>query len=254
MVSSLFSTNTGSRGAASGHRGWTCRSPGRPVSAVKRARCRRSSAPANCSTPQPCSGCTRVGRRTIWSGSPHHSTPRSSRASCWPRIARRFLNSPPRRSPARTSSEWRGLERQIEQRPGQAEQKVERDKDYAHEDQRACTAALHPPDSRPELVPLELGRYQREVEVCHFGVGGRRTRQHLPKPIWRSCDAHACEPPTEASCLPAANDLAADPQPLGKMPTFVPPGGRRGHHTAKCSQRFRNIGSTRRMCSQKSES
>jgi hypothetical protein len=98
-----------------------------------------------------------------------------------------------------------------------------------------------------------LRRDQREVEICHFGVGGRRTRQHLPKPIWRGCDAHACEPPTEASCLPAANDLASDPQPLGKLPTFVPPGGRRGHHTAKFSQRFSNIGSTRRMCSQKFE-
>src|ERR1700677_4100959 len=159
MVSSLSSTNAGSREAVSGHRGWTCRSPGHPVSGAKRALWHRSSASANCSTPRPCSGCTRVGKRTIGSGSPHHSTRRSSRASCCPRIARKFLNSPPRRSPARTTSEWRGLERQIEHGPGQAEQKVERDKDHAHEDQRACTAALHPPDSRPELVPLELGRY-----------------------------------------------------------------------------------------------
>src|ERR1700722_18023437 len=253
MVSSLFSTNTASRKAGSGHRWWTHRSPGHRASEAKRARCHRSSAPANCSTPQPCSGCTRVGRRTIWSGSPHRSTRRSSRAFCWPRIAKRFLDSPPRPSPARTTSEWRGFERQIEQGPGHAEQKVERDKDHAHEDQRACAAALHPPDSRPELVALELRRDQREVEIRHFGAGCRCTRQHLPEPIWRGCDAHACEAPTEASRLPATNDLAADPQPLGKLPTFVPPGGRRGHHTAKFSQRSSNIGGTRRMCPKKSE-
>src|ERR1700733_11359355 len=247
MVSSLFSTNTDSCGAASEHRGWTCRSPGHPASEAKRARCHRSSVRANCSTPRPCNGCIPVGWRTIWSGSPHRWTPRSSRASCWPRTARKFLNLPPRHSPARTTSERRGLQRQIEQGPGHTEQKVERDKDHAHEDQRACAAPLHPPDPPPELVALELRRDQREVEICHFGVGRRRTRQHLPKPIWGSCDAYACEAPTEASCVPTANDLTADSQSLGKLPTFVPPGGRRGHHTAKSSQRLSNIGSTRRM-------
>src|SRR5271168_60232 len=193
MVSSLFSTNAGSRKAVSGHRGWTYRSPGHPVSGAKRARCHRSSAPANCSTPRPCSGCIRVGRRTIWSGSPHRSTRRSSRASCWPRIARKFLNSPPRRSPARTTSEWRGVERQAEQGVGHAEEEVQRDENEADKKQRARAAPLHAPDLRAKLFPFELGRYQREVEICHFGVGGRSTRQHLPKPIWRSCDAHVCE-------------------------------------------------------------
>jgi Alpha/beta hydrolase domain len=62
------------RGAVSGHRGWTCRLPGHPVSAGKRARCHRSSAPANCSMPRPCAGFTRAGPRSICGASPRHWT------------------------------------------------------------------------------------------------------------------------------------------------------------------------------------
>ena len=86
------------------------------------------------------------GVRIIWSASPRPWTRRSRRASSWRLIARRFCNWPPRRFPASDDLERSSLEGQAEQGVRHAEQKVQRDKHQADEEQRAGAAALQPPD------------------------------------------------------------------------------------------------------------
>ncbi|MCA4731276.1 hypothetical protein BB735_024270 [Mycobacterium avium subsp. hominissuis] len=98
-----FWTATGWPAAASAPRGWTSRSPEPRGSAVRRASCRRSSAPANRSTPPPSSGCIPVGGPNIWSASPSRWTRRSAPGSSCPPTAPRYCGSPPRRFRARTA-------------------------------------------------------------------------------------------------------------------------------------------------------